>query len=41
MMKEFLPETYKIPKGITENLLIQMLLNHAEISNKKLLRKFW
>ncbi|MGI7653630.1 endolytic transglycosylase MltG [Campylobacter jejuni] len=37
----FLPETYKIPKGITENLLIQMLLNHAEISNKKTSEKIF
>ena len=37
----FSPETYKIPKGITENLLIQMLLNYAEISNKKTSEKIF
>ena len=26
----FIPETYKIPKGITENLLIYFLLKHSE-----------
>ncbi|RQD67300.1 endolytic transglycosylase MltG [Campylobacter hepaticus] len=36
-----LPQTYKIPKGITENLLIQMLLNYAEISNKKTSEKIF
>ncbi len=37
----FLPETYKIPKGITEALLIQSLLRHAENSNKKTAEKIF
>ncbi len=37
----FLPETYKIPKGITEDLLIEILLNHAENSNKKTSEKIF
>lgn len=37
----FLPETYKIPKGITEALLVQVLLKHAENSNRKTSEKIW
>ncbi|TKX32137.1 endolytic transglycosylase MltG [Campylobacter estrildidarum] len=37
----FLPETYKIPKGITENLLIQILLNYSEKSNQKTSEKIF
>ncbi|HAA2195075.1 endolytic transglycosylase MltG [Campylobacter coli] len=37
----FLPETYKIPKGITEALLVQVLLKHAENSNRKTSEKIF
>lgn len=37
----FLPETYKIPKGVTEKLLIQMLLNYAQLSHQKTSRKIF
>lgn len=36
----FYPETYKIPKGITEDLLIEMLLNYAQNSYKKISTKY-
>ena len=37
----FVPETYKIPKGITEDLFIKMLLKYAETQNKKTAEKIF
>lgn len=37
----FIPQTYKIPKGITEKLFIQILLNYAELFNKKTSEKIF
>ncbi|TNB56259.1 endolytic transglycosylase MltG [Campylobacter helveticus] len=37
----FYPETYKIPKGITEDLLIQILLSYAQAHYKKTAEKIF
>ena len=37
----FYPETYKIPKGITEDLLIQILLSYAHNQHKKTAEKIF
>lgn len=37
----FYPESYKIPRGISENLLIEMLLNYAQNRHKQAAKKIF